>query len=221
MNLLGVIVLLMVVEWVVVAKKWKKLRVITKPAPMIAMIIWFNLMGKWQGPLFYFGMGLVFSLLGDILLLLSFRYFIFGLVAFSLAHFFYIVGFNVILPEFGVIFWILLAAVILAAFSNFRPILNAMRKDRYQRRLTVPLLFYAIIISLMLFSALLNTTRPGWGLQDGLLTCLGAILFYISDSLLARERFIRSTKFGGLLVMVSYLLGQLFIALGVLNHYIP
>lgn len=219
MSLLGIVIFLMILEWVVVAKKWKRLRVITKPAPMIAMILWFSLVGGWQVPLFYFGMGLVFSMLGDILLLLSFRYFVFGLLAFSFAHFFYIVGFNVTLPEFGMAFWVLLAGVLIIGITNFRPILNAMRKDRYQRRLITPVVFYGILISLMLFSAFLNIARPGWGLWDGLSSCLGAGLFYVSDSLLARERFIRSSKLGPVLIMVTYLLGQLLITAGVLIHY--
>lgn len=218
MSLLPLVLFLMAVEWLVVAKKWKKLRPITKPAPMIAMIIWFSMVGHWQGALFYFGLGLVFSLLGDILLLLSYRYFIFGLIAFSLAHIFYIVGFNVTLPNFSIPFWILLTVVIMIGFVNFKPILNGLRKDRHKKRLISPVVFYAILISAMLLSALLNITRPEWGLRDTLCTSFGAGLFYISDSLLARERFVRTSKYGAVMVMVTYLTGQLLMALGVLIH---
>lgn len=220
MSLLPLVIILMAVEWLVVAKKWKKLRPVTKPAPMIAMIIWFSIVGRWQGALFYFGLGLVFSLLGDILLLLSYRYFIFGLIAFSLAHIFYIVGFNVTVPGIGIQFWIFLVLVIFIGFINFRPILKGLRKDRYQGRLIPPVVFYAILISVMLISALLNITRPEWGLRDILCTCFGAGLFYISDSLLARERFVRASKYGAVMVMITYLTGQLLMALGVLIHYV-
>ena len=42
----------------------------------------------------WFGIALVLSLLGDIFLLFPFRLFIAGLVAFSLAQIFYIIGLN-------------------------------------------------------------------------------------------------------------------------------
>lgn len=220
MRLLILVIFLMALEWLVVAMKWKKLRPITKPAPMIAMIIWFTIVSHWQGAQLYFGLGLVFSLLGDVLLLLSYRYFIFGLIAFSLAHIFYIVGFNVTLPNLGIPFWILLAVVTIIGVVNFKTILNGLRKDRYQRKLIPPVVFYAILISVMLLSALLNITRPEWGLWDTLCSCLGAGLFYISDTLLARERFVRTSKYGAVMVMVTYLTGQLLMALGVLIHYV-
>ena len=59
--------------------------------------------------------------------------------------------------------------------------------------------------------------RSGTG-SPALLIALGSSFFFISDSILAREKFLRPAKFGGVLVMVTYFLGQLFLATGSVLH---
>ena len=70
----------------------------------------------------------------------------------------------------------------------------------------------------MLFSAWLTISRSGWHGASVLLLFQAAAFFFTSDSILAREKFVRPSKYGGLLVMVTYFLGQLFLTTGaVLN----
>jgi uncharacterized membrane protein YhhN len=71
----------------------------------------------------------------------------------------------------------------------------------------------------MLLFAWLTLARPGWELTPIILVIAGASLFYISDSVLAREKFIHPMKNGGLIIMVTYFLGQLLITIGVVGHY--
>jgi uncharacterized membrane protein YhhN len=106
-------------DWVGTGFKWRNARLFTKPATLLVLMIWFIQGG---GP-FWFGLGLMFSLVGDVLLMLpGSRFFISGLVAFLLAHVAYIIGFGPIpLP----IHWgslLALAAVILVGFFDFRRI---------------------------------------------------------------------------------------------------
>ena len=49
------------------------------------------------------------------------------------------------------------------------------------------------------------------------LAALGATVFMVSDAVLALDRFVRARRFGSLVVMVTYHLGQVLIVLGVLS----
>ena len=211
--------LLIGLEWFVVATRRTRWRIVTKPAPMVSLILWFTLVGKWQGDLVWFGMALVFSLFGDIFLLFPFRFFLPGLIAFSLAHIFYITGFNLSAVEMTAGIWLISITILLGAFFDFAPIVQRVSIQPSRYKLLPPVMFYSIIISLMLLSAWLTLARPGWDGSAIILVILGASLFFISDSLLAREKFIRPSKVGGLAVMVTYLLAQLLITSGALIHF--
>jgi len=206
-------------EWFVVATRRTRWRIVTKPAPMVSLILWFTLVGKWQGDLVWFGMALVFSLLGDIFLLFPFRFFLPGLIAFSLAHIFYITGFNLSAVEMTTGIWLIFITILFGAFFDFSPIVRRVSIQPSRYKLLPPVIFYAAIISIMLLSAWLTLARPSWDGSAVILVILGASLFFISDSLLAREKFIRPSKVGGLTVMVTYLLAQLLITSGVLIHF--
>ena len=79
---------------------------ITKPAVMVFLIAWVLSRSSFPDflnapetfPLVWFLLGLVFSLAGDIFLMLGTRYLPWGVGAFSLTHLFYILGFGQIPP---------------------------------------------------------------------------------------------------------------------------
>jgi hypothetical protein len=80
-------------EVIAVSKNLGQLEYIAKPAVMIGLFLWLYTTTGLQGNAFWFGLGIVFSLLGDVLLLVSLeRMFLPGLVAFLFAHVFYIAG---------------------------------------------------------------------------------------------------------------------------------
>ncbi|WP_322509252.1 lysoplasmalogenase family protein, partial [Anaerolinea sp.] len=68
-------------------------------------------------------------------------------------------------------------------------------------------------LSAMTFSALLTLARPDWNPQGALLLALGAVLFFLSDAILAWDRFLRPLRAPEVL-MIPYLLGQVGIAVG-------
>jgi uncharacterized membrane protein YhhN len=207
---------LAVSDWIATGFGWKSVRYFTKPATLLVLILWFVQVGDLQGDLLWFGLGLMFSMVGDVMLMLPSRFFISGLIAFLLAHVFYIFGFDLApLPvQWGTL--LALLVVILSGFFVMRSASRGMRSQPGANQLIIPAQIYGLIISLMLFAALLTLMRPEWPLQAALYVSIGAALFFISDSILVHNRFVKPVRFGDVLVMVSYHLGQISIASGAL-----
>jgi uncharacterized membrane protein YhhN len=68
----------------------------------------------------------------------------------------------------------------------------------------------------MLVSALLTLVIPksDWSRFPSLLVSIGAILFFISDLLLAWNKFVKQISYGSLFVIITYHLAQITITLG-------
>jgi uncharacterized membrane protein YhhN len=54
-----------------------------------------------------------------------------------------------------------------------------------------------------------------------MLVSAGALLFFISDTMLAWNKFVQRLKYGPLAVIVTYHIGQILIAVGAVLHYLP
>jgi uncharacterized membrane protein YhhN len=54
--------------------------------------------------------------------------------------------------------------------------------------------------------------------QAGRVMMFGALLFIISDSILAVNKFYSSFNYAGILIMLTYALAQLFIVMGVMDY---
>jgi uncharacterized membrane protein YhhN len=204
------------VEWVAAAKKWHQVRVVTKPLSLTLLMLWFTELGGFQTSGWWIGAGLIFSLAGDIFLLLRRRFFIAGLFAFLLAHICYISGF---LQGKLVFSWAVLlpvAAVVVLGVVAYPRIVGGVRRRLEHRRLLIPVLLYMLTITAMLFCAGLTWFRPEWGFNAALAASLGALLFTISDSVLAAGRFLRPIPYSNFLVMFTYHLGQLGITAAIL-----
>jgi uncharacterized membrane protein YhhN len=203
-------------DWLATGFNWKRVRYITKPATLLFLILWFVQVGGLEGRLLWFGLGLVFSLVGDIFLMLPSRFFIGGLIAFLLGHVFYIFGFDLTpLPmQWGTL--LALAAVLGAGFFIIRSATRGMSSQPGSERLILPAQIYGLVIGLMLFAALLTLMRPEWPMPAAMYVSVGAALFFISDSILVHNRFVKPIRFGDVMVMVTYHLGQFLIAAGAL-----
>ena len=212
---IGIALVIAAINWLAVAKKWVKIKYITKPAVPMALICWLILNGGIQGQLIYFVIGLIFSLIGDIFLMLPNKKFIAGLVSFLFAHIAFIQGFSSGIPKFSAAGLILLILVALNAFEVFRRISNGLR-SRGQDALISPVLIYTIVISLMLVSALLTMVAPNseWNPFPSLMVSFGALLFALSDSLLGWNKFVNPIIYGTIIVIVTYHLALITITLG-------
>ncbi len=207
-------------DWASTWKGWKKRLYVAKPATLLFLILWTVQTTGWQEGMLWFGIALVFSLIGDILLMLNPRYFMGGLGAFLLAHIAYLVGFNRSPAplSWGVILVAVLVGISAArAFRLLQPgILRVPRGKRFLSAVGA----YGLSLTLMLLSALLTLFRAEWAKLPALLVSTGAMLFFISDTTLAFDRFVRKIKHGQSYVHLTYHLGQLGIITGAVLHFL-
>lgn len=205
---------LAILDWIAVARGLTRLGYFTKPAVIAALLIWMARIGGFYVPLGWFSLGLLLSMIGDILLMLPRERFLASMAAFGLAHIAYTVGFNT--PEMGPLtaaagILALLVALTLGQIS--KRILEGMGDARL-RSLRLPVLAYATLLSLMVLSALVTITRREWAITPALLVSGGALLFLVSDTLLFWNRFVAPIAQARLKVRVTYHLAQILIAFG-------
>ncbi len=154
-------------------------------------------------------MALVFSLFGDVLLMFvdqSPKYFIFGLFAFLLAHLMYILVFlkhrNNRKKPVGYVITMLIYAM--GLFYLLRHGLGEM---------LLPVLIYMAVILTMSIVAFLRKGKVSETSYH--FVFLGSILFMVSDSILALNKFYRELQFAHILIMLTYAFAQYFIIIGI------
>src|SRR5215471_17627426 len=80
-------------EALAVWRGWRRVEYIAKPAVIVTLIAWLLVSTGFQGIAFWFGLGLLFSLVGDVILFFpQDSMFLTGLTAFLLTHLFYLIG---------------------------------------------------------------------------------------------------------------------------------
>jgi len=155
-------------------------------------------------------LALTASVLGDVLLALpGENSFLRGLLAFFVAHIFYVGLFIKNRLEFEdvsstriQISGLVIAAAGIGAFLLYQSNLDSM---------LIPVMAYTTVLTLMTVSALFSRFPIK-------LVGTGAVLFLISDSILGAQTFLDVNLGGSISVWVSYYLGQLFLALGVMLY---
>jgi uncharacterized membrane protein YhhN len=204
-----------VLDWVAVARQDKRLEYFAKPATTTALLAWFVASAGLQGQALWFALGFLFSLGGDVFLMLPKDRFILGLVSFLIGHVCYLIGFNPSLPPANLPMTILGVLVGIVAVRAYRGIAAGLLRSGKQR-LRLPVLVYSLALSLMLLSALSTLVRPEWQASAALLASSGALFFYVSDIILAWDKFVHPVRRARLLTMITYHLGQALIAIGVI-----
>lgn len=151
--------------------------------------------------------GLALSLGGDVALMFQSnrKAFMIGLVLFLLAHVAYAIMF-VLLDPVHTGDW-LPALVMLVIGASFyvliRDGLGTMR---------IPVIVYIVIISVMVILAVSTFVGSAFATTQAWIVTVGAILFYISDVILAANRFWKSFKYHRI-SLAFYYAGQCLIAL--------
>ena len=192
------------------------LRYITKPILMPLLIVFFifqtkgiaSSLKKWVV------LALLFSWGGDVLLMfesMNGNFFIFGLVAFLIAHIFYILFYENVIRKEGLSknYWWFLPVIIyyIALIYILSPNLGDMK---------MPVRIYGIVISYMLIQALQTGTIKN---RDAAIFLIaGAVLFITSDSILAINKFYESFEYAGMAIMLTYGIAQLLITLGAVRY---
>jgi uncharacterized membrane protein YhhN len=172
---------------------------------------------------------LLFSCLGDSLLLFSGDHLMFlgGLAAFLIAHICYIAAFycdirlstNTDSPNTDNMknninySRLTMLGVVIFVFAYVGIFYNQIQSTLSDMRL--PVIAYMTIISLMVIFAFMR--RGHTSRYSFICVLFGAIMFVISDSLLAINQFIISFHILNVLIMLTYLLAQFFIVYGIVR----
>jgi uncharacterized membrane protein YhhN len=206
------------IDWVASGKQWRRVRLLSKPLSLALLIAWFSSQGGWISTGVWFGAGLIFSFIGDVFLLLRPRFFLAGLFAFLLAHLSYITGFLQGKIQFS---WLIIVPVFLVVTIGvllYPRIIRSVRRKLENHKLTIPVTLYMLTITSMVFVAQMTWFKEEWGFWGALGASVGAMLFLISDSVLAIGRFSYPILFSNFLIMFTYHLGQLAITFGILSR---
>jgi uncharacterized membrane protein YhhN len=181
----------------------------TKPLIMISIMTFYFLQTQnqrnFQDKLML--IAFFFSMLGDTFLMFQGeKYFMFGLGSFLITHLYYIFVFSCNRLKMN-----LLARISLFAFSL---IMLSVLKNNVNKSLLIPILVYMITITIMAITASERNTNSA----SYKLALIGAILFVLSDSLIAINEFVVKIPFPTFLIMSTYVLAQYLIAIGFLKR---
>lgn len=179
--------------------------------PLIAATFISGFIRRW-----YLILALIFCWVGDVLLLFADRgaaFFIGGLSAFLVGHVFYILLFAKLMGRYHtgsrlrLPVLVGLAAYMLAFYLIVGQSLGAM---------LFPVMLYAVVISTMLYLAIILAGRmedkPSFFLIGG------AVAFVISDTILAVNKFYTPVPYAGLFIMSTYIFAQGALVWALLNQ---
>ncbi len=193
----------------------------SKPLLMPSLILYFISSMQERKAIFWLILvALVLSWAGDVLLIFQHQralFFMLGLASFLIAHLVYIYVYtkakwekpiNPLLFSQKLRHALTLSLVGVALVYILLPGLGSMK---------IPVIIYAAVLVVMAIVAMLRygyTNMSSFGFVFG-----GAIMFLISDSLLAINKFLDPVTLAGVWVMLTYCLAQYFIVEGIKRHY--
>jgi uncharacterized membrane protein YhhN len=150
-------------------------------------------------------LGLLFSIVGDIFLMLKSNQFTKGLLSFLIAHLFYLTA---IIVDSNFQFSLLLFVIVFIYFISISLIIfpKSGSKKLY-------VLIYTLVISILLWQSFERMEILGTDATK--LLAFGNLLFTISDSVLAYNKFVRKFSTAQLVILSTYFAAQTLIALSV------
>jgi len=183
-------------------------KLMTKPLASVGFIL-LAVVQAHPVPGYYYWLlaGLVFCLGGDVFLALPQKpMFLVGLISFLLGHLLYVGGFLSLVPisAWFQVSTLVVVLVSTAVFVWLKPHLGTMLG---------PVIVYIGVISLMLIGALAVFNSASVAYRGRWLILTGALLFYLSDLFVARNRFVRKKYVNRLIGLPLYYTGQYLLAL--------
>ncbi len=180
-------------------------RYLLKPLPVLLLMAVVGLsesVDSAVGVLFIFG--LILSATGDVILI-DRRRFVHGLSAFLLAHIAYIFAFWLMLRDAPRL-WIV---VLLSLWGG----VLLWRLKSQLGKLLLPVFGYITVINVMIWLAV--EVHAGIGTPESRLLAIGALLFGVSDTVLALDHFRSPFPGSKALILVTYYLAQACMAVAV------
>lgn len=193
---------------------------IIKPLLLLTLMLWFGIDQKLNGIKinWIFMLALFFSLLGDVFLMPLFDQFIFGLVFFLISHLLYILVFlkgngKLFIPTLkkGKLF--LIQVVSSYAALLFFLMYAIFKLDSILLLIAIPV--YATVLLFMVLSTFVYSKVHFYNFGKFIL--LGGIFFFISDGILALNKFVFEVAYSPIWVMGSYTLAQWLLVYGYIN----
>lgn len=156
-------------------------------------------------------LGLIFSAIGDVFLVWKNTYFIHGMAAFGIAHILYIRAFG-FQPRNPLVGSICVLPGLLVYYILY-PGLEA--------KLVIPVLIYGFVVTGMMWQAITGVQNQieenGLCRWTKMSACFGAALFYLSDNIIAINKFCFPVPGARALIMTTYYAGQMGIAVSAFN----
>lgn len=192
------------------------LQYISKPLlmPLLAGYFIFNTNGFRDTLTRWVLAALFFSWAGDVLLLFQEKdslFFMLGLSAFLLAHVFYIAAFQNIRNREAIKFRPGLLAIVAVYYGGLIYLLYPTLAD-----MRMPVMVYGVVISVMFMLAMHMLFIQKKVIGKWMMT--GALLFVVSDSTLAVNKFYRPFEGAGIIIMITYGLAQFCIVNGAVEY---
>lgn len=211
--LLALYFLALAVECLAVLSGSPVLHFVSKPLLMPVLALYFYLSAHRSVPAGHLILGaLGFSWIGDVMLMLDKLYgslFIYGLLGFLGAHICYLLFFlqirkvNTAARSPNIIGSLIIFAYMATFYAFLYPGLAGLK---------IPVLIYAVFITLMLLSSLRAFDLRSQAF--GRVCVLGTLIFAVSDSILAINRFVSPFEYAPLFIMVTYGVAQFLIVEG-------
>ncbi len=163
--------------------------------------------------------GLFFSWIGDIALMFNDKVeilFVVGLAAFLIAHLGYAYAFIKNISDSNNTFSLSAAVLMAVPFVLVTGSFFFYMKDGLPSDLFIPVLAYTIVISAMGITSAWRKGHVKSKTYNWILA--GAVLFILSDIVIAINKFIIDFNYDAVLNMVLYLSGQFMITIGAIYH---
>lgn len=199
--------------------KLDSLRAPTKPVILLSILGMYLEWAHYQGvaPSAFVIIALIMSWLGDVLLIpQGVKWFTIGGISFMISHAFFMISYY----ESGIVFSNInpvLIALIALIYAVTVVILFIKLKPSLPKALFYPMFVYLLLNGAMNSFAWFRLLSGSCSLASGLITAIGAVLFFISDSSLFFVRFDKKcamkTHFT---VMLTYSVGEFMIILGLM-----
>jgi uncharacterized membrane protein YhhN len=195
------------VDWFAVARDNPRLRWVSKPGTILLLVgVALALHPTSNAQRYTFVVALLLCLVGDVVLLLGERGFGTGLAAFLAAHLAFCAGFVIGGVNRGLLVYAGIAVAIVSLALGGRIMRSLMQSGRGAMSLPVAAYLLALAAMVALGAA---TGRPA--------AFAGAALSYVSDGLIAWDRFVRPLPRSPLPVIITYHIGQALLVLSLIS----
>ncbi len=173
--------------------------------PMLLTLLAVVYLVSVKKPIFWYVLGMFFCFVGDVLLMFNgANFFMYGLSAFLLGHIVYIKITSSFLPSDLTVKMISSAFPFVVFFTILMYLIYPNLGE-----MLIPVAFYGVTISTFGSVALLNYRSEKS--TENLWLFIGALLFILSDSLIALNKFYEPNEIYGVSIMITYILAQFLI----------